>query len=98
MHGARGITLRKGAAVYRLTWPNVVQRIDALIRNDLYLTASDHAKMPEYERGVMAGRILRFYRELPSDVQRPFQGAYDPRPEIARMLEIRIAPYPCSAP
>ena len=87
MHGARGITLRKGAAVYRLTWPNVVQRIDALIRNDLYLTASDHAKMPEYERGVMAGRILRFYRELPSDVERPFQGAYDPRPEIARMLE-----------
>ncbi len=75
-HDSKGIHLRVGGyanptAEVTLSWTKVAQRIDDLIRNDRYLTASDHAKMPDYEREIMARRIRRFYYHMPQDIPRP---------------------------
>ena len=75
-HDAKGIRLRVGgytnpAAEVTLSWAKVAQRIDYLMRHDRYLTASDHAKMPEYEREIMAQRIRSFYYHMPEDIPRP---------------------------
>ena len=75
-HDAKGIRLRVGGytkpdAEVTLSWPKVAQRIDYLMRHDRYLTASDHAKMPEYERDIMARRIRTFYYHMPEDIPRP---------------------------
>ena len=59
------------AAEVTLSWAKVAQRIDYLMRNDRYLTASDHAKMPGYEREIMARRIRSFYYHMPEDIPRP---------------------------
>ena len=75
-HDSKGIRLRVGgymnpAAEVTLSWAKVAQRIDYLMRNDRYLTASDHVKMPEYEREIMARRIRSFYYHMPEDIPRP---------------------------
>ena len=75
-HDAKGIRLRVGgftnpAAEVTLSWAKVAQRIDYLMRHDRYLTASDQAKMPEYERDIMARRIRTFYYHMPEDIPRP---------------------------
>ena len=75
-HDSKGIRLRVGgymnpAAEVTLSWAKVAQRIDYLMRNDRYLTASDHAKMPDYEREIMARRIRSFYYQMPEDIPRP---------------------------
>lgn len=74
-HDAKGIHLRIGftnpVAEITLSWAKVAQRIDALMRNDRYLTTSDHARMPDYERDVMARRIRSFYYHMPQDIPRP---------------------------
>ena len=75
-HDSKGIRLRVGgytnpAAEVTLSWAKVAQRIDYLMRNDRYLTASDHAKMPGYEREIMARRIRTFYYHMPEDIPRP---------------------------
>ncbi|MBR6221708.1 MAG: N-6 DNA methylase, partial [Clostridia bacterium] len=75
-HDSKGIHLRVGgytnpAAEVTLSWAKVAQRIDYLMRNDRYLTASDHAKMPGYEREIMARRIRSFYYHMPEDIPRP---------------------------
>ena len=54
-----------------LSWAKVAQRIDYLMRNDRYLTASDHVKMAGYERDVMARRIRSFYVHMPENIPRP---------------------------
>ena len=75
-HDSKGIRLRVGgymnpAAEVTLSWAKVAQRIDYLMQNDRYLTASDHAKMPGYEREIMARRIRSFYYRMPVDIPRP---------------------------
>ena len=75
-HDSKGIRLRVGgytnpAAEVTLSWAKVAQRIDYLMRNDRYLTASDHVKMPGYEREIMARRIRTFYYHMPEDIPRP---------------------------
>lgn len=75
-HDAKGIRLRVGgftnpAAEVTLSWAKVAQRIDYLMQNDRYLTASDHVKMPGYEREIMARRIRSFYYQMPEDIPRP---------------------------
>ncbi len=75
-HDSKGIHLRVGgftnpAAEVTLSWAKVAQRIDYLMRNDRYLTASDHVKMPGYERDAMARRIRSFYYHMPEDIPRP---------------------------
>ena len=75
-HDSKGIHLRIGgfnnpAAEVTLSWAKVAQRIDTLMRNDRYLSAPDHAKMPDYEREVMARRIRSFYFYMPQDIPRP---------------------------
>ena len=75
-HDSKGIRLRVGgstnpAAEVTLSWAKVAQRIDDLMRNDRYLTASDHVKLPEYEREIMARRIRSFYVHMPEDIPRP---------------------------
>ena len=74
-HDAKGIHLRIGftnpAAEVTLSWAKVAQRIDTLMRNDRYLSASDHARMPDYEREIMARRIRSFYYHMPQDIPRP---------------------------
>lgn len=97
-HNARGMTLRKGNAVYRMTWPNIVQRIDGLIRSDLYLTASDHAKMPEYERGVMAGRIQPFTGRFLPMCKGRFRAQTIPGRRLPACWRTRTAPCHCSTP
>ena len=75
-HDSKGIRLRVGgytnpAAEVTLSWAKVAQRIDYLMRNDRYLTVSDHVKMPGYEREIMARRIRSFYYQMPEDIPRP---------------------------
>ena len=78
-HDSKGIHLRVGSytnpsAEVTLSWTNVAQRIDYLIKNDRYLTAADYAKMPEYEREIMARRIRSFYFRMPEEIPRPAGG------------------------
>ena len=75
-HDSKGIHLRIGgftnpAAEVTLSWAKVAQRIDTLMRNDRYLSASDHARMPDYEREIMARRIRSFFYHMPQDIPRP---------------------------
>jgi hypothetical protein len=46
--------------------------VDYLIKNDRFLTAGDHARIPAYERGQMARQVILFYSRLPEDIHRPF--------------------------
>jgi len=75
-HDSKGIHLRLGSynapdAEVTLSWAKVAQRIDYLMRNDRYLTASDHVRMPGYERDIMARHIRSFYYYMPQDIPRP---------------------------
>ncbi|MBQ8962270.1 MAG: hypothetical protein IJ089_00535 [Clostridia bacterium] len=99
-HNSKGIRLRIGgymnpAAEVTLAWAKVAQRIDYLMRNDRYLTASDYAKMPDYEREIMARRIRSFYFYMPEDVPRPagsdLQVLEDREPIIESLTETETA-------
>ena len=94
-HSARGIRLRIGprsqpADEVTLSWTRVAQRIDELIQSDRYLTASDHVRMPSFEREMMARRIRLFYHRMPSTIPRPAGGdlmSLESREPLVRALE-----------
>ena len=72
-----------------LKWPAVVKRIEYLINHDRYLSTEDYARMPEYEKGQMAGHILNFYHHIPEDIMRPWQGSlhvYEHRDDVISLL------------
>ncbi|MBR0411742.1 MAG: N-6 DNA methylase [Eubacterium sp.] len=76
-YDAKGLRLERGnygnpKASVLLTWPKVAKRVDYLIKNDRFLTAGDHARIPAYERGQMARQVILFYSRLPEDIHRPF--------------------------
>ena len=92
-YSARGIVLERedGAAksVLRMTYTQAAQRIDRLIANGRFLTAEDAARMPAYEREQLSGTVLRFYRNLPSEIERPYTGSVldnSSRREVIQML------------
>ena len=61
-----------------LKWPAVAKRTEYLIEHDRYLSTEDLSRMPEFEKGQMAGRILNFYHRMPEDITRPWGGNPDP--------------------
>ena len=80
-YGGKGLRLWRGSysepkTEVRLKWNQVAKRIQYLIENDRYLKAADFSRMPEYERKVMANRIISFYSRLPDEIERPFESDF----------------------
>lgn len=74
---AKGLQLRRGRwagneAESFLRWPAVAKRISFLIQNEDFLRAEDYGQMPEFERKEMVNRVIRFYVNVPKEVERPF--------------------------
>ena len=79
----KGLCLTRGedggmGAETLLKWPVVSKRVKHLIESDRYLSTSDLSRMPEYEKGQMAGRVLDFYHRMPEDIMRPWEGNPNP--------------------
>jgi N12 class adenine-specific DNA methylase len=55
-----------------LPWSKVARRIDELIADGRYMTESELAYIPEYEKGILAGEVYFFYSHQPEDVPHPF--------------------------
>ncbi|MCD8189685.1 MAG: DNA methylase, partial [Clostridiales bacterium] len=76
-YDAKGLRLERGPygnpyAKEHLTWAKAAQRVDYLIKQDLFLKPADYSRMDAYEKEQMANRVRSFYSRLPMDVQRPF--------------------------
>lgn len=91
---AKGLTLARGSygnpyASIFLTWPKVAQRVNHLIRMELFLKPADYSRMPEYEREQMARKVMAFYGRLPSEIPRPFNEDFfgeDARKQLTEIL------------
>ena len=94
-YSGKGLELKRGSlmdpdATLLLKWPKAAQRIAYLMENDRYLTASDYARMPAYEREQMANLVVRFYSRLPIEIERPFTENFfgnDAQKEVLALLE-----------
>ena len=81
-YSGKGLKLARGSfsnpdAEVLLKWPKVAKRVAYLIQNDNYLKPADYSRMPDYEREVMAGRVVNFYHHLPEHIMRPWEGNPD---------------------
>lgn len=81
-YNGKGLTLSRGSygnpdATVTLKWPAAAKRIGYLIEQDKFLKAADFSRMDSYEQEVMAGRVVTFYRRLPEEFIRPWQGNPD---------------------
>ncbi len=81
-YSGKGLKLARGSfsnpdAEVLLKWPKVAKRVAYLIQNDNYLKPADYSRMPDYEREVMAGRVVSFYHHLPEHIMRPWEGNPD---------------------
>lgn len=61
----------------KIRWNEVAKRIASLIDEGRYLTAEEHARLPEYEREQMAKQVVKFYAYLPKEIERPFTESND---------------------
>ena len=55
-----------------LSWSDVVKRIDALIKQDKYLSEKEQTLLDWYERSQVARAIQGFYMNRDEEVPRPF--------------------------
>ena len=79
-HDSKGIVL--GVNKYRsytgrkkerlIRYPEAARRIQEMIDREVFLSDEAKAKLGEYERFVMAGKIISFYNGLPWKVDRPW--------------------------
>ncbi|MCL1842428.1 MAG: hypothetical protein FWF79_01300, partial [Defluviitaleaceae bacterium] len=65
-HDGKGIKITKGNSLepsseVRLTWANVAQRIDNLIKNGDYMSQDEIDRLPSYERQILGAEVSRFY-------------------------------------
>ena len=66
-HDAKGLSLTRGSFEDKevpnifLTWSKASERVENLILSGRYLTDKDYARIPGYERFIMAQRINSFY-------------------------------------
>lgn len=67
-HGSIGAPYAK----VTLKWPEAAKRIGELISRNKFLSESDQAAMPKYEREQLARKIVNFFMDTPEDVVRPF--------------------------
>ena len=77
-YSGKGLKLARGSfsnpdTEVLLKWPKVAKRVAHLIQNDNYLKSADYSRMPDYEREVMAGRVVNFYHHLPEHIMRPWE-------------------------
>lgn len=82
-YDGKGLCLTRGEygsmeAETLLKWPAVAKRVKHLIESDRYLSTPDLSRMPEYEKGQMAGRVLDFYYRIPEDIMHPWEGNPNP--------------------
>lgn len=56
-----------------LSWAQVANRIDELIRSDRYLTAKEVEHLDAYEKEQIARRIVNFYYGKSAEAPRPFE-------------------------
>ena len=72
-----------------LPWAKVAKRIGYLIDNQQFLRSADYSRMPEYERELIAGKVISFYARMPEEIERPFKQDFfneEARKELPVML------------
>ena len=75
----KGLTITRGGisrsdAEINLKWPAVIKRIEQLIQNGQYVTQAELDRIPNYERLMLMRQLNAFFRDLPEDYDRPFEG------------------------
>lgn len=77
-HDSKGLALaggldKNGVRNVLLSWAQVANRIDELIRSDRYLTAKEVEHLDAYEKEQIARRIVNFYYGKSAEAPRPFE-------------------------
>ena len=61
-------------ATREFTWPEVAERVGALMEQKRFFTEKEYYGLSDYERDYIAGMIVKFYAYLPGYIKRPFDG------------------------
>ena len=77
-HDSKGLALaggldKNGVRNVLLSWAQVANRIDELIRSDSYLTAKEVEHLDAYEKEQIARRIVNFYYGKSAEAPCPFE-------------------------
>ena len=77
-HDSKGLALaggldKNGVRNVLLSWAQVANRIDELIRSDRYLTAKEVEHLDAYEKEQIARRIVNFYYGKSAEAPHPFE-------------------------
>lgn len=77
-HDSKGLALaggldKNGVRNVLLSWAQVANRIDELIRSNRYLTAKEVEHLDAYEKEQIARRIVNFYYGKSAEAPRPFE-------------------------
>ena len=77
-HDSKGLALaggldKNGVRNVLLSWAQVANRIDELIRSGRYLTAKEVEHLDAYEKEQIARRIVNFYYGKSAEAPRPFE-------------------------
>ena len=77
-HDSKGLALaggldKNGVRNVLLSWAQVANRIDELIRSDRYLTAKEVEHLDAYEKEQIARRIVNFYYGKSAEAPCPFE-------------------------
>lgn len=82
-------------AKVELKWNQVEKRISTLISSDKFLSESDRAAMPKYERQQLARKVHRFFADVSEKYPRPytynsFSDYWEGVEEVAEQLVDRV--------
>ena len=77
LYTSKGVTYSRGSLASPLAkaewkWNKVERRIDTLIQQDMFLSETDRAAMPDYERKQLARQIVYAFFQAPDEIQRPY--------------------------
>ena len=77
LYTTKGVTYSRGSLAAPIAktewkWNKVERRIDTLIQRDMFLSETDRAAMPDYERKQLARQIVYAFFQAPDEIQRPY--------------------------